>query len=134
MKKNGFAVAASLFLIVTLALMGSALWRMVASSAEQSAQSSMGIKAYQAAKAGLELGLYSSARSGSCVASQTLNFPNLTEFTVALTCSRVSVNEAGTAMNVDTWVSTACNRTLCPTSSGLTGGYVERQLSAQVIN
>ena len=129
-KSKGFAVAASLFLIVVLSLMGSVVWRLVSDSSIQTIQDIENTKALNAAKAGIEYGLYQSSRNNQCQ-NASVTFPDLPDFLVDLKCTRSTTTESGMSYSIDSWTSTACNRSTCPSS--VNGGYIERQLVAQII-
>lgn len=128
--QRGFAAAASLFLLVVLALLGAALLKIFSASQEDATRDVMGAQAYQAARAGIEYGLYQTLRNGVC-SSSTQTFPGLSDYSVALSCSRVSTQEGGVAVDVDTWTSVACNQAPCPAASP-DASYVERKLVVQV--
>lgn len=124
-KKNGFAIGAALAILCICAVFGVFFLKMFVLGQESSARDAMGEKAYQAARAGMEYGAYQSLINSSCLPA-TLAVPGFTEFTVALSCIRVSTSEAGVPVTVDTWTSLACSGAVCPGAVG--PSYVERQI------
>lgn len=128
-RQGGFAILSAVFLIVVLALLGTMIVSLSTTQQVGSARDLAGSKAYFAAKAGIEWGVYQVLQAGVCTASSTL--PALsgsaTGFTVTVTCSRTGpFDEAGTNVYVHQITSTA--------SMGTVGAadYAERQLQAVV--
>jgi MSHA biogenesis protein MshP len=129
---SGFALVNAIFLLMLMA----ALAALVASfSTSQNAGSAMdvqGSQAYQAARAGIEWGVYQQLRGASCVATTSFTppAPTLSTFRVTVTCAKFPPG-AASALDVYQIESTACNLPdvsgNCP---GTAGGahYVERQL------
>lgn len=126
----GFAMAGVLLLLVVLAVLGVSLTRMFIAGQEDAARDAMGSQAYQAARAGLEAGLYQSLRSGVC-ADSAFTLPGLADYTISLSCARSVTSEGAQPIIIDTWKSLACNQAPCP-SSAPRAGYVERELRASV--
>src|SRR5206468_3293712 len=94
----------------------------------------LGSRAFAAARSGVEWGAFNSLVNNACAASTPLTMGGtLNVFTVTVTCSRSTFNEAGVIpnTNTDTIVATACNDVACPPASP-GKNYVERQLSVMV--
>lgn len=127
MKKNGFAVGASLAVLAICAGFSLYVVQMFTAAQETAAKDFDGEQAYQAAKAGIELAAYQSLVASTCANTST-TFPGLDSYTVSMSCSRTSTSEAGVSILVDSWLITACNAASCP--SGVSASYVERQMSA----
>ncbi|WP_317205624.1 pilus assembly PilX N-terminal domain-containing protein [Janthinobacterium sp.] len=139
----GFGLVTAIFLLVVLAGMGVA---MVTLSTAQQAGASLdllGARAYQAARAGIEYGLYRQRRSGVCtgpVGFERLVMPagtSLSNFSVIVVCTPTtsgSVNPNGVKLFVYQVKATACNlpdaNGACPNWSN-NADYVQRVLSVQ---
>lgn len=131
---SGFALPTAIFLMVVLAALGAFLVSVAGSSASSSAIDVLGARAYQAARAGIEWGVYRSLRDDACALNGALSFPAgtpLADFTVDVDCTRVTANELGDTLTIDQITATACNAALCgPAVPG--ANYVERQLTVTV--
>ncbi len=138
--QRGFSIVAAIFLIVVLALLG--VYIVSVTGIQQSSQQIdlQGVRAYQAARAGIEWAAYqvldpnntlNPATCGTafaaCPTSPT-TLPalagSLSSFTVSVTCSLTSTTEGGRDIRVFAITSTATAGT-----AGTTG-YVNRQLQA----
>jgi MSHA biogenesis protein MshP len=97
-----------------------------------------GVRAYQAARAGMEWGLYQTvtAATSSCSSGGgevALSATTLQEMTVTVRCQQIASEDGQTLYTVDAW---ACNRPAsaspkCP-GDVTVDGYIERKLSAVV--
>jgi MSHA biogenesis protein MshP len=129
-RDRGFAAISAVFILVVLAGLGVAL--VAISGAQQRAQAYdvLGMKAYQAAQAGMENALYEVLHNGACpgTASYALS-GSLSDFHVQIACpsSPPAFNDGGSMTIYDITV-TSCNQAVCPGTPG--DGYVERQLRA----
>lgn len=128
-RQRGFAIVSAIFLVVVLGLLGAMIVSLSSTQQIGSARDLLGSRAYFAARAGIEWGVYQAVQSGSCSASTTM--PALAGgaagFTVQVTCVRSGpFEEAGTSVNVYQITSTA--------STGTAGAldHAERQLQAVV--
>ncbi|QOY96396.1 pilus assembly PilX N-terminal domain-containing protein [Massilia sp. UMI-21] len=134
----GVGLVTAIFLLVVLAGLAVAAVRI---SSVQQASSSLdldGARAYQAARAGIEWGLYQRLRNNACP-NQSFALPAdsaLARFTVSVTCTQVDgpLDAAGSTANTTRWriVAVACNAPVggvC-TSAALGGGpdFVRRRL------
>lgn len=146
-RQSGFAIVAAIFLLVVLALM--AAFVMHVSTHQQVGHTAdlRGVRAYQAARAGIEWGLHNLLRNTATGCAATSSFApggNLAEFTVTVQCLPVGVattnQEDQNGLGVDTdlvvrrIVATACNQPdgaapgVCP--NPLPGdNYIERELA-----
>lgn len=127
--QKGFAIVSAIFLIVVLALLGALIVSLSTTQQVGSARDLAGSRAYFAARAGIDWGVYQAVQSGSCSASATL--PALSGgvagFTVQVACSRTGpFDEGGATVNVYQITSTATTGTFGQAS------YAERQLQAVV--
>lgn len=139
LKAAGFALISAIFLIVILAAL--AVFIAVMSTHQQAGHVAdlQGLRTYQAARAGIEWGLFNFKRNSAC-AAPTSFVPGggLAGFTVTVDCllgeMATSNDEAGTAVTVRRIVATACNLPAagaCPNAAP-GDGYVERRLSVVV--
>ena len=134
MKKHqpGFSLVSAIFLLVVIAALG--LFTVTISTTQQqsSAMDALGSRAYQAAKAGIEWGIYQITHGGPCV-TMTPTMPTgaqLSVFTVVVLCSSTGPYSDGTAsFSVYELTSTA-------TTAGTVGslGYLERQVRVVITN
>ncbi|MBS3934971.1 MAG: hypothetical protein KGZ43_02260 [Sulfuritalea sp.] len=126
---RGFALVSAIFILVVLAALGAFIVHISAGQQIGSALDVQGARAYQAARAGIEWGLYRQLQDGSCAASQSFTppAPTLAGFTVTVDC----VATAGTfgAPTVHTVTATACNQPPCPNTGTAGMHYVERRLT-----
>lgn len=141
--QRGFGLATAIFLLVVLAALGAFLLTVSGLQQTSSALDLQGSKAYQAARAGIEWGVFQALRNGSCAApsAATSFIPaggTLTEFTVTVGCAATPYSEVTAATgNVYLITATACNRPTagrCDTVVAPGPNYVERQLQATMAN
>ena len=133
---RGFSVLAAIFLLVVLAALAAFLLTVGGLQQTSSTLDLQGAKVYQAARAGIEWGVYRALRDDSCVASTSFALPGgLSEFTVTVQCTQTAYDEisAGATPKIRSIVATACNRPSGGNCQGLVAPfYVERQLQATV--
>jgi MSHA biogenesis protein MshP len=140
--QRGFTLPTAIFLLVLLAMLGA--FMLTVSSLQQSSSvlDVQGVRAYEAARAGVEWGAFQvldpndtlGSSLATCPASPTqLTLTGvLSSFTVTVTCAATSTTEGN--RNVATYliVATACNQPSggsCPNASP-SAGYLERQVQA----
>jgi MSHA biogenesis protein MshP len=130
--QHGFTLATAVFLLVVLGALGAFILTVSTAQHRGAALDIQGARAYQAARAGIEWGLYRSLRDNAC-ASGAVTFAGTTleGFTANVACTAYSADEAGTTVTIHRIVATACNQPPCP-SAAPGEQYVERQLSATV--
>lgn len=131
--ERGFAIFTAIFILVVLAALGAFILNISASQQIGSALDVQGVRAYQAARAGIEWGLYRQLQDGSCAAAT--NFvpaaATLTDFTVSVTC--VATPDANGGPTIHTLTVTACsqpNGGVCPNTVDPGALYIERRLAA----
>lgn len=129
---RGFAIFSAIFILVVLATLGAFILNISSSQQIGSALDVQGVRAYQAARAGIEWGLYQQLQGG--VACPAANFvpgaSTMSGFTVSVTC--VASVDAHGGPTVRTLTSTACtqpNAGACPNTSNHGALYVERRLT-----
>jgi len=136
--ERGFAMAVVVALLAVLAVFGAAM--VIVSTTQQvgAALDLQGVRAYYAARGGLEWGMYHVLRSGfgGCggIDGKSIAFgANLAGFRATLACTSSTHEEAGATSTTFIIVATACNDSVCPTaSSPPPATYVERQLRVTV--
>lgn len=128
---RGFALPSAIFLLVVLAMLGVAVMHVSTTQHVGSALDVEGARAYQAARAGIEWGLYRKLREGSCDAQSSFTpaAATLQGFTVTITCADFPDANGGPTVTLIT--ATACNQPsggACPNTTNPDTGYVERRL------
>ena len=96
-----------------------------------------GVRAYHAARAGLEWGMYHVLRPGfgGCAGIQNTSVAfgaQLSGFRAVLTCDESPHDEGGVALTLYAITSTACNAPAPCTPASPDAGYANRQLRATV--
>ena len=131
--QRGFTLVSGIFLIVILAALSAYLINFRVYQDAAIALDALGTRAYAAARSGVEWGVYNSLQNNACAASTSVALAGtLTGYTVNVTCTRNTFNEAGPPLvNIDTIVATACNSATCPPASP-GANYVERQITTVV--
>ena len=131
----GFALPTAVFLLVVLGGLAAWLVSLTQASLAQSDLELVGERAYQAAQAGLEAGIYAVRVNGSC-AAQSLSFTGgLARFTATVACTAYTADEGGTSVKLYRIEATACNQPsggACPNASPSGHEYVERMMRATV--
>jgi MSHA biogenesis protein MshP len=130
--QRGFAAVAAIFLVVLLAALGGFMLTFANSQALTSAQDVQGVRAYWAARAGMEWAL-ANLQTAPAVCPNTTRTQMtgtvpaaVNGFTLAVFCTRSTYTEAGNSFNVFSVESRA--------STGTVGsvGFVERSVSASL--
>lgn len=138
-KIKGFALPSAIFLLVVLAMLVVGLLALNNFFGKNSTLDTLDTKAYLAAKAGLEYGLYQANKNSSCSSTgQTINLSGafFQGFRATYTCTSQTSNEAGTTTTYYRVTSVGCNTTsataTCPetTTKPSSEDYVEKSLSA----
>jgi MSHA biogenesis protein MshP len=132
--QRGFGAIVALVILVIMAALAAGLVRLGTTQQATSTEDILSARAWQAARAGSEWGLYQALQSGSCSgASGTLDLRATTGFSVTVSCTSKNFNEGETTpgtprvITVYSIGAVACNSAACPdgTLAG-TPGYVER--------
>lgn len=152
-RMQGFAIVTAIFILVVLAALGAFIVSISTNQQIGTALDIQGVRAYQAAKSGVEWGIYqieatpaynfsygtpavavgnANPNARACPASPA-SFapaaPTLAGLTVTVTCAAtVDVNNGPTVFRV---VSTACNQPAagaCPNNAPTSPDYVERRI------
>jgi MSHA biogenesis protein MshP len=131
---RGFALMLAVFMIVTLAAIGMYLVTVSTGQLQAVSQDEQSVRAYQAARTGIDWGAFQLLRNSTCTASQTLTLgQGLSGFFAQVTCQQIGSTETeGTAsVKVYRVTATGCNNSPCsPATPGQT--YVERQLQLTI--
>lgn len=134
MKSRGFAIITAIFFLLMLGLLGAFVVNMATSQHKGSALDMDAIRAEQAARAGIEWGLYRTMRDADCTTSNLALVPaSLDQFTVTVVCNPSGAVAAGAVVTI---TATACNQPdggSCPNEDSLGDFYVERRLEATVM-
>lgn len=129
-RQRGVGIVTAIFLVVVLAALGVAMVSVYTAQQASSALDVLGTRAYLAARAGAEWGIYRQRIDNSCVPSTTFALPagtTLSDFSVTVRCT--SLTEHGiTRFRI---VATACNR---PGGSGCPNASNDPEYVARVID
>ena len=142
-RQSGFLIIAAVFLLVVLAGLVAYLMTVSTTSQAASAADQNSLRAYQAARAGVEWGTYQLLRTngpfktacdgGGASATYNLGFAStLSAFTATVTCTRADVIEGATTVKAYRLVANACNipaSGACPNAATTAGTYVEREMA-----
>jgi len=155
-RTRGFAIVSAIFILVVLAALGAFILNVFTNQQIGSALDVQGARAYQAARAGIEWGVYQvqasanynfsygtppasvgavdPSTSRTCPVATTSFVPGadtLAGFTVTVTCG--ATLDASGGPTVFSIKSTACNQPdaggVCPNTTNPANLYVERQLT-----
>lgn len=90
MAARGVSLMTAIFLLVVLSGLAGAIMNLYISQQVSSGRDIQGARAYQAARAGVEWGLYQQLRNQSCTAATTISLtaPTLQAFTVTVRCTK----------------------------------------------
>lgn len=136
MPARGFSLISAIFLLLVLSALGAAMMMITTTSQVSSAQDVQGERAYLAARAGVEWGLYQQLRLNACAANVSFALPagtTLSNFTVSVRCLKTP--GANSALDRYTLTATACNQPAagaCPhAASANDPEYVQRVVAVQ---
>lgn len=138
-RSRGVGLVTAIFLLVVIAGLAVAMVTVYTAQQTSSALDVQGSRAYQAARAGLEWGIFRQARQGTCEASSSFAMDGTTslrDFSVTVTCQKLEgpVTDSGDDNALDRWkvTATACNLSAagtCPNPAN-SADYVQRVLEA----
>jgi MSHA biogenesis protein MshP len=137
-KQRGVGLVTAIFLIVVIAGLAAAMVTVFSGQQASSQLDVQGARAYQAARAGIEWGLFRAKINNACAASTSFAMPdagNRSSFTVTVSCTTVAGpgGDAATAVRVIT--STACNLPnsgVCDGNPAASLDYVQRTIEVQL--
>lgn len=131
----GVSIVTAMFLVVVLSALAVAAMSLSRSQQSSSALDLLGARAYEAARAGVEYGLYQQQINGSCAASRTfVPGGTLSAFTVTVQCAVNATPGMGASMNRTTVTAVACNQPaagICPNAATTSADYVQRTVTVQ---
>lgn len=143
--QKGLGMVAAIVVLVMMAVLAAAVTRLTWTQQVSSAQDVMGARAFQAANAGTEWGMYQALKGGwmgsNCAGSQTLDLTSSMGFKVTVSCTTQSTaynegqDSSGTNLTTRLYVidAVACNGSAasCPDNANSAGmNYVERKRQA----
>lgn len=135
-RQSGVALIAAIFLLAVIGALIVFLVKMSGLQHSSAALDVQGARAFQAARAGIDWGVYRVLRDPGCPAPSSFGLAgDLSDFTVTVQCTDTPYTEIDVASKfVSSITATACNRPDgagdCPGTPG--SFYVERQLQALV--
>lgn len=138
-RMRGFSLVTAIFLLVVLAALAAVMVNISTFQQTESAMDVQGVRAEQAARAGLEWGLQKQISAGlnagaACIAPASFSLPagtTLSSFSVSVQCSTATGPGSLTSWTI---TATACNqpaavKPFCP-NAGNNADYVQRRLQA----
>jgi MSHA biogenesis protein MshP len=138
---RGFSIVAAIFLLVVIGLLAAAMVSLQTVQQQESALDVQGARAYHAARAGIEWGLYQQLRVANPVCNNTVSFAlpagnSLSNFSVTVSCVQTPAG-AITATTRRQLTAIACNQpspgNLCPNAGPITStDYVQRKVQVQL--
>lgn len=137
--QQGVSLITAIFLLVVLAGLGAAMVNVSTSQQTTSAMDVQGTRVYQAARMGIEWGVYQQLRGVPCAGTTTSFVPpgvtSLSGFTVTVTCATTTYTDATPNLSVIQITSNACNQPYAERCPGVAGraGYIERQIQVSFL-
>lgn len=132
-RMRGFALVSAIFILVVLAALGAFIVNISTSQHIGSALDVQGVRAYHAARAGIEWGLYRQLQGASCAGATSFSptASTLSSFTVTVTCTATPDTSGGPT--IYTVQSTACSQPnvaepKCPNITDPGPLYIERRI------
>lgn len=135
---QGFVLPAAIFLLVVLGGLAGWMMQLTMATQSQDALAIEGERAFRAAEAGLEAGIYAARQTGAGCIDITQNLTltgQLARFTASVSCVDTTANEAGNVITFFAITSIACNQPTggaCPNATPTLPEYAERQMRATV--
>ena len=143
-RQRGVGLVTAIFLLVVIAGLAAAMVTVFTSQQSSSQLDQQGTRAYQAARAGIEWGLFRARQANSCGAKNSFTLPNtsmLGAFTVTVTCV-ATPGPGGDAATTTTVIrAIACNQPVnseCAENPGASPDprnnldYVQRVIEVQL--
>lgn len=137
-KQAGVGLVTAIFLLVVIAGLAAAMVTVFSAQQAGSQLDLQGTRAYQAARAGIEWGLFRKTQANSCVASTNFALPantSLSAFSVTVTCTPVAGPGGNTDLARTLIRATACNQPnngVCGQNPGNNLDYVQRVIEVQL--
>jgi MSHA biogenesis protein MshP len=140
-RSAGIGLVTAVFLLVVLAALGVAMVVLTTSQQVSSMLDVQGTRAYQAARAGVEWGVYKQLQQQDCDKNPgnypvTFQFPantSLSTFSVTVSCTKKQVSSGNSELSRYTIRAVACNKPSgsCPNASN-SQDYVQRVVEVQI--
>lgn len=147
-RQAGVSIVTAIFLLVVLSALGAAIVTLSTAQHIGSALDLLGSRAYEAARSGVEYGLYRQAIDGACgTSSFSMPAPTMAPFTVTVQCvqnqtSNMSKRDATSELPAlaegrplqTVITATACNQPAagaCPNPAPSSPDYVQRVVTVQ---
>jgi MSHA biogenesis protein MshP len=135
-RSSGVGIVTAIFILVVLAGLGVAMVAMFSSQNQGAALDEQGARAYQAARAGIEWGVYQHTRNNSCAGTVSFALPAasvLSGFVVTVTCTDAPGPAPGLP-GVRQIRAEACSATLPATCANAPRGpdFVRRVIEVQL--
>lgn len=142
-RSGGMGIVTAIFLVVVLAGLGAAAMTLSTAQQQSANMDLLGARALQAARSGLEWGVYQALRNNACAGSSNLAMPagtTLAGFTVTVTCATCATAACAavqTTVTRRTIVAVACNRpdgtgTCVVPSASTSPDAVIRRMAAEI--
>jgi MSHA biogenesis protein MshP len=139
-RQAGLGLVTAIFLLIVLAGLGVASVTLFTSQQASASLYIEGAKAYQAARAGIEWGLYEQLRQGRCAASHSFGFPVasvLGSFQVTVSCRAIDDLKNADGEPLMRWRigAVACNQPVdgvCGGQTTTSPDYVQRRLEVEI--
>ena len=136
-RNGGAGIVTAIFILVVLAGLGAAMVAMFSSQNQGAALDEQGARAYQAARAGIEWGVYQHTRNGPCAGTTSFALPAgsvLRDFVVTVTCTQVPGPDPALTLGVVQIRAEACSATLPATCADAPRGpdFVRRVVEVQL--
>jgi MSHA biogenesis protein MshP len=138
-RQRGLGLVTAIFLLVVIAGLAAALVTVFTNQQTGSQLDQQGTRAYQAARAGIEWGLFRARMTpANCVSSSSFALPAtsmLGDFTVTVTCTLIAGPGGNAATGVMALRATACNQptnNVCGANPLPNLDYVQRVLDVQL--
>jgi MSHA biogenesis protein MshP len=138
-RQRGVTIVTAIFLVTVLAMLGAFLVSVAGFQQKSSQLDIQGVRAYQAARAGIEWGAFQVLQGGNvppaaCFGATNLTFAgtSLGGFTTTVTCTRTTHTELVTTVTMDQITAVACNDPPCPNAAPVIADYIERQISSTI--
>ena len=136
-RQAGVSLVTAIFLLVVLSALGAAIMSLSAGQQVGSALDLTGTRAYEAARSGVEVGLFRSRPpfNECAVSSFVPPAPTMAAFTVTVRCAvNQTANLPGGLPLVTVITATACNQpanNACPNPAPTSPDYVQRVVTVQ---
>lgn len=136
-RQAGVSLVTAIFLLVVLSALGAAIVSLSAGQQISSALDLTGTRAYEAARSGVEVGLFQNTQAGQCAPQVSLvpPAPTMGAFTVTVRCVvNQTANLPDGLPKVTVITATACNQpanNACPNPAPTSPDYVQRVVTVQ---